>query len=192
LGSNASATGYNSTAIGYGASVSGNHEIVFGNTSTTTIGGTVDFTALSDGRYKTNIQENVVGLDFIRALRPVTYQLAVGSEQLEVGQSDRVRYTGFIAQEVEQAAQNLNFNFSAIDKRTVKPPIAHCPLPTANSKYGLRYAEFVVPLTKAIQELEPKIAKQEIIIQSQSAQLAKYEQELLEIMAELENIQNNK
>ena len=42
------------------AAISSNHEVAFGNTSTTTIGSTVDFTALSDGRFKTNIQENIV------------------------------------------------------------------------------------------------------------------------------------
>ena len=185
MGSEASAIGYNSVAIGYGASVSGNHEVVFGNTSITTIGGTVDFTALSDGRYKTNVQENVIGLDFIKQLRPVTYQLtANGLDTLCTTVSRQPsainRYTGFIAQEVEQTALNTNFNFSGVDYRK------------DIDQYGLRYAEFVVPLTKAIQELEPKIVKQQSVIQTQSAQLSHYQQELLEMMAELESIQNNK
>ena len=183
LGSNASATGYNSTAIGYGASVSGHHEIVLGNASTTTIGGSVDYTALSDGRYKRNIQEDVIGLDFIRQLRPVTYRLAVDGQRWmdarssldgndALGQSSN-RYSGFIAQEVEQAAQNTNFNFSGIDYRE------------NIDKYGLRYAEFVVPLVKAIQELHPKIENQEQTIQQQQNDLKAYHEELKTLLKEL-------
>lgn len=172
LGSGASATGYNSAAIGYNASVIGSHEIVFGNTSTTTIGGTVDFTALSDERYKTNIQENVVGLDFIRALRPVTYLLQV-SDTFNISDT----YSGFIAQEVEQAANTTNFNFSGIDYRE------------NIDRYGLRYAEFVVPLVKAIQELQPKIEQQEEVFQQQDHQLDSYKAELLELMQEVEALE---
>jgi hypothetical protein len=53
---------------------------------------------------------------------------------------------GFIAQEVEQAANELNFDFHAVDKPK-----------NANDRYGLRYAEFVPVLVKALQEEEAKI-----------------------------------
>ena len=61
--------------------------------------------------------------------------------------------TGFIAQEVEQAAQQINFDFGGIDKPK-----------NNNDYYGLRYAEFVVPLVKAVQE-------QQTIIQNQQKQI---------------------
>jgi hypothetical protein len=50
--------------------------------------------------------------------------------------------TGFLAQDVEKAAKELNFDFSGVDA-------------AKNNKdlYGLRYSEFVVPLVKAVQEL---------------------------------------
>ncbi len=51
--------------------------------------------------------------------------------------------TGFIAQEVEKAAKELGFDFSGVDKPK-----------NENDYYGLRYAEFVVPLVKAVQELD--------------------------------------
>ena len=52
-----------------------------------------------------------------------------------------IRRTGFIAQEVEKAADETGFNFDA-----VKRP--------QNDKdhYSLSYEEFVVPLVKAVQE----------------------------------------
>jgi hypothetical protein len=49
--------------------------------------------------------------------------------------------TGFIAQDVEQVASELGYDFSGIDKPK-----------NENDHYGLRYAEFVVPLVKAVQE----------------------------------------
>jgi flagellar hook assembly protein FlgD len=56
-----------------------------------------------------------------------------------------INYTGFIAQEVEGAAQKLNYDFSGVDK------------PKNNKDfYGLRYGDFVVPLVKAVQELSQK------------------------------------
>ncbi len=53
---------------------------------------------------------------------------------------------GFIAQEVEQAALRLGFQFSGVDK-------------PQNDKdmYGSGYAEFVVPLVKAVQEQQAVI-----------------------------------
>ena len=56
--------------------------------------------------------------------------------------------TGFIAQEVEQAAQQTGYHFSGIDKPK-----------NENDLYGLRYAEFVVPLVKAVQEQQALIEK---------------------------------
>ena len=51
--------------------------------------------------------------------------------------------TGFIAQEVEKAALGLGFDFSGVEAPK-----------NEKSFYGLRYAEFVVPLVKAVQELK--------------------------------------
>ncbi len=75
-------------------------------------------------------------------------------EELKAKQDKaRIVYTGFVAQEVEQAAKELNYQFSGVDgpKNT-------------DHFYGLRYAEFVVPLVKAVQELneENKQVKKEL------------------------------
>jgi len=51
-------------------------------------------------------------------------------------------YTGFIAQEVEAVAQKVGYNFSGVDKPK-----------NEGDTYSLRYAEFVVPLVKSVQEL---------------------------------------
>jgi hypothetical protein len=65
-----------------------------------------------------------------------------------------------VAQEVEEAAKKINYEFSGVDAPKSKDGI-----------YGLRYAEFIVPLVKSVQELgkknqelEERIAKLEEII----------------------------
>jgi len=57
-------------------------------------------------------------------------------------EASKIIYTGLIAQEVEEAAKKLNFEFSGVDKPEAKDGL-----------YGLRYDNFVVPLVKAVQEL---------------------------------------
>ena len=58
--------------------------------------------------------------------------------------------SGFIAQEVEKAAQDLGYDFSGVDKPQ-----------NDKDSYGLRYAEFVVPLVKAVQEQQAMIQQLE-------------------------------
>jgi hypothetical protein len=59
---------------------------------------------------------------------------------------ENIPQTGFIAQEVEQAAKELNYDFSGVTP------------PKGNSKiYSLQYASFVVPLVKGMQEQQQQI-----------------------------------
>src|SRR4030095_5108678 len=55
---------------------------------------------------------------------------------------EQIIYSGFVAQDVEKSAKEIGYDFSGVDA-------------AKNDKdlYGLRYAEFVVPLVKAVQEL---------------------------------------
>lgn len=144
----------NSTGIGYGAVPSASNTVEVGDASITSIGGYANWTNLSDGRCKQNIQGNVPGLEFITKLRPVTYNLNLDAiaqikrtpDSLRLKDAEQMKeqivYTGLIAQEVEQAANELNYDFSGVD------------LPqNENDHYALRYAEFVPPLIQAVQEL---------------------------------------
>jgi hypothetical protein len=166
----------NTTCLGIDATATGNNMVRIGNTFVTSIGGQVGWSTLSDGRFKENINEDVPGLSFITQLRPVTYQInknafnnfikvyEKGSDQeaTENQPSQRLkstapseRVTGFIAQEVEQIANKLGYDFSGIDKPE-----------NSNDYYGLRYGEFVVPLVKAVQEQQTMIQKQAIEIEN--------------------------
>ena len=147
----------NTTTIGTDARATATDMVRIGNVFVSSIGGQVTWTSLSDGRFKENIKEDVPGLAFINKLRPVTYVVnrTKLNDYLEIdknlpegtssykGAAMSETTTGFIAQEVEQSAKELNFDFSGVDK------------PDNNKDlYGLRYSEFVVPVVKAIQELD--------------------------------------
>lgn len=164
-----SGSGYsNCMALGYDAHVNASNKVVVGNPSVTSIGGYAGWTNFSDGRYKKNVSRDVPGLDFIQLLHPVTYNLDVNTlnadqrkgmnmtlregEQPRIESAEdraaaeaksRIVYTGFIAQEVEQAAKSIGYDFSGLD-------VPQSP----DGYYGLRYSDFVVPLVKAVQELK--------------------------------------
>ncbi len=151
----------NSIAIGSDVVINADNQVRIGNSSTSSIGGFASWTNVSDKRFKKNINyNNVPGLDFILKLKPVTYYLDQKfiSENLYKGskvvETTTSLQTGFIAQEVEAAASDLEFDFSGIDKPK-----------NENDYYGLRYAEFVVPLTKAIQEQQKQIEQQKTEIE---------------------------
>ena len=151
----------NATAIGYGAVVDANDKVVIGNVAVSSIGGYAGWSDFSDQRFKHDVQENVPGLAFINKLRPITYKL--DSEEImafknkSMSEEKKKSYagmgkrtetlTGFMAQEVEQAAKDLGFEFSGVDK----------PKDAAQQTYALRYSAFVVPLVKAVQEQQSEI-----------------------------------
>ncbi|MCB0524887.1 MAG: tail fiber domain-containing protein, partial [Saprospiraceae bacterium] len=171
IGAETNVTGSNAVAIGYQAVCPGHNEVHFGNSAVTSIGGSVNWTATSDGRFKKDVREDVPGLDFINRLHPVTYNFDSRklheyqqgcTESLETAfqQKENTRYTGFIAQEVEEAAKASNYDFSGVDTPASK-----------NDVYGLRYAEFSVPMVKAVQELDEKVKSQEARIEQLLAKI---------------------
>lgn len=155
----------NSTAIGWSAIVTASDQVRIGNSNISSIGGFAGWSNISDGRFKKNIQQNVPGLDFILQLKPVTYNLDITGlnswlggndstifsggyktalpqqDENTIRQKEKQVMTGFLAQEVETIAKKINYNFSGIDAPKNESDL-----------YALRYAEFVVPLVKAVQE----------------------------------------
>jgi len=77
---------------------------------------------------------------------------------------EKIELSGFIAQEVEQAAVETNYHFSGVHK-------------PKNDKdlYSISYAEFVVPLVKAVQE-------QQIIIEKQNRRIENLEKKISQLL----------
>jgi hypothetical protein len=153
---------FNTTVLGSLATSAADNEVMLGNTSVTSVKAAGNFIIYSDGRFKKNINENVPGLSFIKLLKPVTYNYDIhalnehvnsvklkniiskagNGMQKAIAEKEKKIYTGFIAQDIETITDKLHYNFSGLYK-------------PQNSKdaYGLSYADFVVPLVKAVQEL---------------------------------------
>ncbi|MDR0505742.1 MAG: tail fiber domain-containing protein, partial [Dysgonamonadaceae bacterium] len=157
------------------------------NSSVTSIGGYAAWSNVSDARIKKNIRANVPGLDFINLLQPVTYNLdldaadkiiygdrkeksdslnILGAEERETEKAAREErqkqlLTGFVAQDVEKAAQSIGYDFSGVDADK-----------NGKGLYGLRYSEFVVPLVKAVQELSEQNDAKDAAIASLKDELA--------------------
>jgi len=202
LGNSADASGNytNGTALGYNAKITASNQIRIGNANITSIGGYEPWTNVSDQRFKKNIRENIKGLEFIKALRPVTYQLDQASIKRwhveKYGQENHeeeivenknpnqtpIIHSGFLAQEVEATARRLGYDFSGVDA------------PKNDSDfYGLRYATFVVPLVKAVQEQQEMIealkAENEKLKESNKAFSTLYS-EVQKLKKDLEKISN--
>ena len=116
----------------------------------------------SDVNLKTDIQDATFGLDFVKGLRPRTFKWkqATDSETKEVRDGVRLHH-GFIAQEVEAL---LGDDADSMGLWSHGHQIA---IPATNEgeedieeswTANLRYLEFIPILTKAIQELEARVA----------------------------------
>ena len=146
------------SALGYGAITNASGKIRIGNTLVTVVEGQVAFTVASDGRFKKDIAETVPGLAFISKLKPVTYHLDMDQMAAIMHTPESARYlqaenlqsqilkTGFIAQDVELAANEINYDFDGINK-------PH----NETDYYTLAYDTFVTPLVKAVQEQQQMI-----------------------------------
>ena len=175
----------NTTALGYQARPTASNQVRVGNVLVTSIGGYAPWTNLSDGRFK-NEKENarIPGLDFVLRLRPVVYQVDIARLNDFLGIPDSLRdhkaeqlhstftHTGFIAQEVLQLLDSLGYeDFDVVD---------YVP-GDDNTPYGLRYALFVVPLVKAIQEQQKQIAELRSALTERDRRLSQLEQQISQL-----------
>ena len=173
----------NGTAIGNGAIVGLSNRIRMGNVLVTSVESFGTFNSLSDARFKTDIKENVKGLDFILKLRPVTYQIDkekyVSFETAQMPEKKRaallagygdalkqkgITRSGFLAQEVVQAMKQSGYDFDGVT----------IPENEATQNYSLAYGNFTVPLVKAVQEQQAVIEA----LKKESDEMKKKQQEM--------------
>jgi hypothetical protein len=117
----------------------------------------------SDARTKTDITDAALGLDFINALRPVSYKFTVGGTRV-IGQEyendipgkvliedvpGQRTHWGLIAQEVKAVCDASGVDFGGWLLTDKDNP---------DSQQALRYDQFIAPLIKAVQELSARIA----------------------------------
>ena len=120
----------------------------------------------SDSRLKTDVEDASLGLDFIKALRPVSYRWIEGGKEFVRDEEGGIlldenglpssysipgvrTHWGLIAQQVKEVLEDLeapDFAGFVIDD-----------LSDPDSTMSLRYSEFISPLIKAVQELADRI-----------------------------------
>lgn len=141
----------------------GDNQVLLGNTGTAQIRAQItSITVYSDARFKLNVKDDIKGLDFIMKLKPVTYNedpiilhRIWGTPDSLVRNIDhstiqKQRFIGFLAQDVEKAAKESGFDFPGIDIPKNEKEV-----------YSLRYVDFIMPMVKAIKELNAIIEKQQ-------------------------------
>lgn len=129
----------NSIFIGNGINTGGAiNSVVIGNTSMTSIGGQVGWSTLSDGRFKKEVKDYTLGLEFINKLKPKSYKYN--------NNTNEIIYNGLIAQDVEQTLKELDAEFSGL-----------CKPNTDSENYSIRYGDFVIPLINAVKDQQQQI-----------------------------------
>ena len=166
--SNFTAGSTNEIVIGDAATGNGDDTVTLGNSSIGAIHCAVQsISALSDSRIKQNVADSTVGLDFINALRPVSYQKlhpadypaellehrfiggAFNEDGNEIpadakpGDWSPVSEIGLIAQEVATVAEQF--------------PLVDCHSTAPNGAQSVKYGALIAPLIKAVQELAARI-----------------------------------
>jgi hypothetical protein len=163
-----STSGNNNTGIGHVAVVptaTSSNQVRIGNTFVTYAGVQVAWTITSDKRWKSDIKNSELGLDFVKKLRPVSYFR-------NNDESKKLEY-GFIAQEIEEALNNAGASNNGIISKDDK------------GMYGVRYNDLMSPMVKAIQELNTNIEKQKQMIE-----MLKQENKLMQ--EQIEELKKNK
>jgi hypothetical protein len=113
----------------------------------------------SDKNLKTEITDSALGLDFVKALRPVSYKWISGGKHFEYDEDDdkksnptitdvagKRNHYGLIAQEVKEALGDTDFGGWVSEDVTDE-----------NATQSLRYDQFIAPLIKAVQELSAEV-----------------------------------
>ncbi len=165
---NTISTGEYNIAIGYNAQVAsatGSGQIQIGDSNTTSASTYIAWSLTSDKRWKDNIKDSGLGLDFIKNLRPVSY----------IRKNDvkgKTEY-GFIAQEIEASLIKAGDPNNGIISKD------------DNGMYSVRYNDFIPITVKAVQEQQAQIDE----LKKQNEELMKVNAAILKRLEALEKRQ---
>ena len=153
----------NVTCLGYNSNCSGDDQVMLGENFTSTYAwGAVQ--NRSDERDKTDIRDTLLGLDFIKSLRPVDFRWDYREDYFDHdpetneitavtkdGSRKRNRYHhGLIAQEVKSASDSLSIDFAGYQDHKVNG---------GGDVLSIGYTELIAPMVKAMQELAAENAQ---------------------------------
>ncbi len=165
-------TGSNNTAIGSGAVVPDgtlNNQVRIGNTAVTSAGVQVAWTVTSDKAWKENVRALPYGLDVVKQLKPVDY--------VRKNNEHKTREMGFIAQDVEALLNKIGYTDQGFLHKDDK------------GLMSLRYNDFIALLTKAIQEQQEIIEKQNKVNLKQTAELESHKSNYEKLLKRVEQLE---
>ena len=175
-GNNNTTSGYtNTTCLGQDSRISGSNQLQLGNSSVTSYAyGSVQ--NRSDARDKTDIRDTILGLDFIKSLRPVDfrwdyrddyYDEVVDEDVVDEFESENIhsRYRldpvakdgsrartrfhhGLVAQDVKETMDEMGIDFAGYQDHSIKDGL---------DVLSIGYTELIGPMIKAIQEQQAQI-----------------------------------
>lgn len=132
--------------------MSTSNTIVLGDNTITSLRCNVQsISALSDKRIKEDSKADVPRLRFITRLTPVTYHINKNKEAQLVGypltniSEDKALHSGFLAQDVEEAAKAVGYNFEGVRQEE------------GGKYYTVSYTLFVMPLVQAVKDLNAEV-----------------------------------
>lgn len=145
----------NCTGVGAAASVTGSNQVQLGN-STAVPHAFAPLQIRSDARDKADIRDTVLGLDFVRALRPVDFRWNLRDDYREADPAaiqrqsmKRTRFHhGLLAQEVRAVIRSTGTDFGGFHDH------AHNK---GQDVLSLGYEELIAPLIKAVQQLSEQV-----------------------------------
>ena len=161
-------TGVNNVFLGYqagpagtpsGSITTGSNNVVLGDNSTTNLYCADTSISSSDARDKTDVADFTKGLDWIKALRPITYRWDrrtwYGTEEAPYGTPDGSKkrsklHIGFLAQEALEVEKANGYGSSNDDSLVVN-------LTPDGMSYGMKYERLVPVLVNAIKELSAEV-----------------------------------
>ncbi len=148
-------TTYNAcTGIGEHAQVTGANQVQLGSAIVTVYAQTAVQTR-SDARDKIEIQDTVLGLDFIKKLTPRQFKMNSRELYFEQGKqrdfnakndgskAGKRFHQGFVAQEVKKVIEEMNVDFAGYQDHKING---------GEDVLSLGYTEFIAPIVKAIQQ----------------------------------------
>lgn len=147
----------NCTGVGASASATGSNQVQLGNSEAVPHA----FAALqirSDARDKADVRDTRLGLDFIRALRPVDFRWDLREDYTPTtegaptkqGAKKRTRFHhGLVAQEVRAVIERTGTDFGGFQDHAING---------GDDVLSLGYEELIAPLIKAVQELSTQVA----------------------------------
>lgn len=144
----------NCTGLGANSAVTASNQVQLGDNNVTVYAQTAVQTR-SDARDKVEIQDTVLGLDFIKKLTP--RQFKMNSRELYFEQGKQRDFTatndgskagkrfhqGFVAQEVKKVIEEMNVDFAGYQDHKING---------GEDVLSLGYTEFIAPIVKAIQQ----------------------------------------